>query len=103
MEPDAGTCMSLVQAVQAMEENETYTKYRRAVIEVCCGAQSHLSRARPGVTDDCFCFRVTQADDFTLDSTVDAVIAILHLFKGACARVVQYPLHWWMLMAVHQL
>ena len=82
MESGAGPCMSLVQAVQAMEESEAHTKYRRAIIEVCCGAQSQLSRARPDVTDDCFCFRVTQADDFTLDSTVDAIIAILHLFRG---------------------
>ena len=80
VESGLSTCMSLVQAVQAMEESETHTKYRRAIIEVCCGAQSQLSRARLNVTDDCFCFRVTQADDFTLDSIVDAIIAVLHIF-----------------------
>ena len=38
---------------------------QRAIVEICCEANSPMSKLRPPYTNGCKCFRVTEAIDFT--------------------------------------
>ena len=47
------------------------SRYKRVVVEICCGEASRISEKRNYVDHDCPCIIVTIADDFTKeDETV---------------------------------